>query len=75
MRRRAALPKAPPRRRRLGWGFLALALLAVGAWAFGEYRDWQLRDSCTGNAGRWDEERQACTFGGGTVPTAPDPSR
>ncbi|MBB1472014.1 hypothetical protein H5368_03110 [Luteimonas sp. MC1782] len=61
----------PPRRRRLGTGLVVLLLLAAGVFAYGEYRAWQLRDSCTGNAGRWDRERQQCTFHGGEVPAPP----
>ena len=65
--------RKPPRRRRLGGGLLLVALVALGIFAYGEYRAWQLRDSCTGNGGEWDRELQQCTFRGGAVPAPPDP--
>ncbi len=70
----AAPSRRQPRRRRLGSGLVVLLLLAAGVYGYGEYRAWQLRDSCTGNAGSWDRELQQCTFRGGELP-APPPSK
>ena len=67
----AASSGRPPRRRRLGSGLVVLLLVAAGVYGYGEYRAWQLRDSCTGNAGSWDRELQQCTFRSGDVPSAP----
>ncbi|QCO67658.1 hypothetical protein E5843_07500 [Luteimonas yindakuii] len=54
----------PPRRRRLGVGLAALALVVIVLMGLQWYRGHQLVRSCTGNGGSWDAERHACTFGG-----------
>ncbi len=64
-------PGKPPRKRRLGTGMLLVALIALAFLAFGEYRAWQLRSSCTGGGGDWDRELAQCTFRGGDVPAPP----
>ena len=67
-------PARPPRRRRLGAGLAALALVVVVLMGLQWYRGHQLVRSCTGNGGQWDAERQACTFGGpGHAPSASTP--
>lgn len=62
----------PPRQRRLGRGAVVVALLALAVLAFGEYRAWQLRSSCTDGGGGWDRELSQCTFRGGATAAPPD---
>ncbi|WP_058834584.1 hypothetical protein [Luteimonas abyssi] len=77
-----AAPSARPpmRRRRLGLGMGILAAIVVVLMGLQWYRGHQLVDSCTGNGGRWDAERQACTFGGPdsapstSTPAPPEPA-
>jgi hypothetical protein len=66
----------PPGTRRLGRGAIILALVALAMLAFGEYRAWQLRTSCTDGGGRWDRDLSQCTFRGGASAAPPtEPSR
>lgn len=79
-RRKPALPAGAPsprplRRRRLGAGMLALALIVVVLMGMQWYRGHQVSSSCTDNGGRWDAERQRCTFGGSDrIPEPPEPA-
>ena len=58
------------RRRRLGWGLLILAGFALVMMAIPMWRQHQLRASCDNGHGRWDTDKQACTFGGTAAPAA-----
>ncbi|MEN1940401.1 hypothetical protein WCE41_05040 [Luteimonas sp. MJ246] len=75
MRRARPSRTHSPARRILLRGLVLALLVSAGLYGYAWYRDWQLRDSCTGNAGEWNAELEQCTF---RLPlpeqTAPDPT-
>ena len=71
MRRRRT--HASPARRILLRGIALAALVAAGAYGVSAYRDWQLRDSCTGHGGEWDAAGEQCTFRLALPPPQPPP--
>ncbi|MGY1457528.1 MULTISPECIES: hypothetical protein [unclassified Luteimonas] len=62
MRRSRSSRTQSPARRILLRGLALAVLVAVVLYGYGFYRDWQLRDSCTGNGGEWNAELEQCTF-------------
>jgi hypothetical protein len=60
-RSRSSRQRSPARRIVLR-GVTVAILVAAVLYGYSFYRDWQLRDSCTGNGGEWNAELEQCTF-------------
>ncbi len=51
-----------PARRIVIRGLVVALLVATVLYGHAFYRDWRLRDSCSGHGGEWNAELEQCTF-------------